>query len=278
MKSQQNSFVYNKSVNRFFLNLEIKDVTKMFLVALFKLSLITIICVLLSNFSFSQSSLNQSTFNGERLKEAVIEYISNSNSTQKEIQILQTIPDFQFKEENVVANINDEGSFFKGNSNLKLEFIDGNNDRLLKSYNVVFKVKTFAETFVTTKTLRVGEIISRDAIRIAKIETTELEDRDLFIITNGINQDLDISSILDKKVNSNIIKGSALLKSMIDSESTIKRGEKVTVLAKNGIVTIRAKGTALNDAKIGENIKVQRDGAAIVMNGIVSDDKLVIIK
>jgi flagella basal body P-ring formation protein FlgA len=278
MKSQQNSFIYHKSLNRFFLNLEIKDVTKLFLVALIKLSIITIICVFLSNFSFSQSTLNQSTFNGERLKEAVIEYINSSNSYQKEIQILQTIPDFQFKEENVTAIINDEGSFFKGNSNLKLEFFGAENNRLLKSYNVVFKVKTFAETFVTTKTLRIGEIISRDAIRIAKIETTDLEDRDLFIIANGINQDLNFSSILDKKVNSNIIKSSAVLKSMIDSESTIKRGEKVTVLAQNGIVTIRAKGTALNDAKIGENIKVQRDGAAIVMNGIVSDDKLVIIK
>lgn len=273
MKSQQNSFVYHKSVNRFFLNLEIKDVTKMFLVALFKLSVITIICVLLSNFSFSQS-----TFNGERLNEAVVEYINSSNSTQKEIQILQTIPDFHFKEENVTANINDEGSSYKGNSNLKLEFLDSENNRLLKSYNVVFKVKTFAETFVTTKTLRVGDIISRDAIRIAKIETTDLDDSELFIITNGINQDLDINSILDKKVNSNLIKGSALLKSLIDSESTIKRGEKVTVLAKNGIVTIRAKGTALNDAKIGENIKVQRDGAAIMMNGIVTENKLVIIK
>ena len=280
MKSQQNSFVYHKSINRFFLTLEIKDVTKMFLVAIFKLSIITIICVVLSNLSFSQTNnrIYNSTFNGERLKEAVIEHINNSNSVQKEILILQTIPDFQFNEENVIANINDEGSFYKGNSNLKLEFFDEENNRLLKSYNVVFKVKTFSETFVTTKTLRNGETISRDAIRIAKIETTDLEDKDLFIINNGINEDLDISSIIDKKINCNLTKGNALLKSMIDSESTIKRGEKVTVLAKNGIVTIRAKGTALNDAKIGENIKVQRDGAAVVMNGIVTDNKMIIIK
>lgn len=286
MKNQVNKFQYIEVSNNYFLNTDKSNLVKICLILVLKLSLIAGIFIAFTYSGITKTNVQgdtnfityNSSFNGERLKEAILDYVNNINDTEKEISILQTIPNFQFREDDVIANINDEGSFFKGNTSLKLEFYTDKDNKIIKTFNVPLHIKTFENTVITTKTLKVGDLLSQENIRIAKIETTNFEDSNIIKVSNKSQSNGELNSLFGKSINTNIIKGNIVLKSNIDSENTIKRGDKVTVLAKNGIVTVRTTGTALMDAKLGENIRIQRDGSSSVLNGVVSENKMVLLR
>lgn len=281
MKNQVNKFQYIEVSDNYFLNTDKSDLIKISLILVFKLSLIAGVFIAFTYSGITKTNVKgdtnsityNSTFNGERLKDAVLDYVNNINSVEKEISILQSIPNFQFKEEDVIANINDEGSFFKGNTNIKLEFYTDKDHKIIKTHNIPLNIKTFENTIITSKTIKVGELLSPENIKLAKIETTNYDDSNIFKLENS-----SLNNLFGKSVNTNIIKGNIVLKSSLDNENTIKRGDKVTVLAKNGIVTVRTTGTALMDAKLGESIRIQRDGSSSVLNGIVSENRLVLLK
>jgi hypothetical protein len=109
------------------------------------------------------------------------------------VKVLSSGPEIEppssgLQEENVIANINDEGSVFKGNTNVKLEFYTETDSKILKSYNVPIYVKTYNHSIITTKTLKVGEAINFDNIKIAKIETTNYDEDNILVLVENVFQ------------------------------------------------------------------------------------------
>ncbi|MER3328465.1 MAG: flagellar basal body P-ring formation chaperone FlgA [Candidatus Kapaibacterium sp.] len=52
---------------------------------------------------------------------------------------------------------------------------------------------------------------------------------------------------------------------------TVKRGEEIVVIATNGAVTIRGLGTALQDGRAGESIKVKRGDSKKILTGKLNE-------
>ena len=52
---------------------------------------------------------------------------------------------------------------------------------------------------------------------------------------------------------------------------TVKRGEEIVVVATNGAVTIRGIGTALQDGRVGESIKVKRGDSKKILTGKLNE-------
>lgn len=239
------------------------------------LLVIALIIVVVFTTNISCLSGQNSTFSGTRLENAIVSYLNSTVKGNKEISIIQSIPDFQFQEKNVEANINDEQSILKGNTSVKLEFFS--NNKLIRSYNVPIYVKTFVYSVITSTTLKTGHTLAASDIQISKIESTNLNENNLITFSSaGASQEL--ATLLGKTINKNIIRGQIVFANDVDSENTVKRGTKVIVLAKQGFVTVRGIGTALSDAKVGEFVRVQRDGSKTNLVGIVAENQIVVLK
>lgn len=280
IRNNHNS-MFNKSNSQYYLHLENIDLLKLGLVLFFKLGILILYFFSISYQLSSQTNTiantqtntsNSSSFSGNRLQEIIKDNITTGFANSEidlEIIILQNIPDFNFREGNVTAQINDSNLMLKGISNVILEFLNSDYE-IIKTYNVPINIKTFENAYITNKTIKIGEYLTEDCLHLAKIETTSFSSDDYLNKNNYKN-------FLGNSLIKNIMKGNIILREYLDDNSGIRRGENVTLLVKNGIVTIRSNGVALTNGKIGEEVKVQRQNG-ISLSGTLIENKIVLLK
>jgi flagella basal body P-ring formation protein FlgA len=56
---------------------------------------------------------------------------------------------------------------------------------------------------------------------------------------------------------------------MLQAPKLVKRGQRVTVIAESGALSIRSAGKALSDGKSGDTIPVRAEGSHRVVDGVV---------
>jgi len=278
VRNNHNS-LFHKTNGEYYLNLDGMNLLKLGLVLFFKLSILLLFFIVISYQLNSQTNLNNKTsnsynssFSGNRLQDIIKDNITTGFATPHtdlEIIILQNVPDFNFREENVSAQINDTNLMLKGISNIILEFLNSDSE-IIKTYNVPINIKTFQNAYITNKTIKIGEYLTEDCLHLAKLETTSLSSDDYLNKNNYKN-------FIGNSVIKNIIKGNVILREYLDDNTGVKRGENVTLLVKNGIVTIRSNGVALTNGKIGEEVKVQRQNG-ISLSGTVIENKIILLK
>ena len=88
---------------------------------------------------------------------------------------------------------------------------------------------------------------------------------------------IDSYYIIGFNAKKNINAGTAIVKSMIDYGGGIKKGDKISIIVRSGCVTVKSDGIAVNDAEIGESVRVKRDKAGSILTGIAGIDKTVVI-
>ena len=77
------------------------------------------------------------------------------------------------------------------------------------------------------------------------------------------------------EVRRNISQGAPLIKSSIQQPMAIKRGEIVTIAAKAGTITVNTTGSALNDGRLGQKIRVRNSQSNRVITGrVVAEGKV----
>ena len=134
--------------------------------------------------------------------------------------------------------------------------------------NVPVQVKIFALVPVAVTNIKSGGAFSENNIKIERKEVTNIKRDDV------ITQNYAFGLFTKRNVNIGMI----ITKSMLDMGFGIKRGEKVVIVAVSGAISVKSMGVALNDAEVGQDIRVKRDGINTVLNGTVSENKFVIIK
>lgn len=269
--------LFNKTNSQYYLNIGGIDLLKLGFVLFFKLGLLILFFIAISYHLSSQTNINKtsnynSSFSGNRLQDIIKSHISNSMKSEEinlDILILQNIPDFNFKEDNITAQINDNELKLKGISNITLEFLNTDSE-IIKNYNVPISIKTFENIYVANRTLKVGENLTEDCLHLTKYETTNLD------FDNYLNKN-NFQNYLGYGIIKNIFKGNVILREFLDDNTGVKRGENVTLLVKNGIVTIKSNGVALTNGKIGEEVKVQRQNG-ISLSGTLIENKIILIK
>ena len=106
---------------------------------------------------------------------------------------------------------------------------------------------------------------------------TEIKESDIIYekkdVTYYNENDLpDASDLIGTKTKRNISKGAIITVSSLEEDIVIQRGDRVLIIVQSGAVRIRAYGTALQDAAMGAELRVQRDGAKSVLYGRVATD------
>jgi flagella basal body P-ring formation protein FlgA len=95
----------------------------------------------------------------------------------------------------------------------------------------------------------------------------ELVERNLADLPYGYYSDSEaISGMLAKRT---IAAATVITPAMLQAPKLVKRGQRVTVIAESGALSIRSVGKALSDGKSGDTIRVRAEGSHRVVDGVV---------
>ena len=127
------------------------------------------------------------------------------------------------------------------------------------SIYVTARIDVFGPVLITRQPLARG----------ARVRESDLElvERNLSNLPYGYYIDIQpVEGMLAKRT---IAAATVITPQMIQAPKLVKRGEKVTVIAESGGISIRSSGKALSDGKSGELIRVEALGSKRIIDGIV---------
>jgi len=109
----------------------------------------------------------------------------------------------------------------------------------------------YKKIVVASRTLPRGTQLIREDIKLEERDTTQLHRG---YLTNP-------EQVIGNTLKRNLQMNSVLLPSHIKAPYTIKRGERVTILAKAGALLVRMNGKALENGTLNEQIKVLNESS-----------------
>lgn len=209
---------------------------------------------------------SQTNFSGEELSQMLYEEIRARVGKDAEIAVSKSIPNLVFKEKNVQVEFDfaSDGEL-NGNSIVGIEFYSRNN--LLRRLEVPVRVRIFADVLVARETIRQGGEVT--------LENCTVERR--VVPSNVKPEETNPNALVGKIARHSIVRGSVITQNLLTEPFAIRRGEKVKIVVLSGKVSVIAVGTALQDANVGERVRVRRDGTQIVVTGYATKDGAVII-
>ncbi len=205
----------------------------------------------------------ESTFSGDRLEKACIDYVNKLLGEQCEVSVVKQIGDQVFQKDGITAKCHAEPKNLRGLSYVGLEFRQG--DKIVKMLRVPVRVKILGKAVVAARSLSNGTTLGKSDLKIKLVDVT------------GYNPD-ELSSmryLIDKDLRHNVPLGTVITHKMVRGEAVVHRGDKVTVMVQAGGVRIRTSGYAIKDAAVGEDVKIKRDGK--ILQGTVAEDGTVIL-
>jgi flagella basal body P-ring formation protein FlgA len=214
--------------------------------------------------TISVASAN-SSFSGSRLEQAVLNYIESKIESDSRIMLLSEIKDFKFNDNNITASI-EHNEKLRGFTHIYLIFRDEN--KIVKEVKVPVRIRVFDKVLTYSRNLKAGHRLSVNDLTYSSKEITDYSKSHL----PGKEQ------LTGKALNKTVSSGSIVVLSDLAEDAVINKGDKITVVVQSGAVQIRTLGTALNDAKTGEQVRVKRDGTGnMILYGRASDSGMVYI-
>lgn len=131
----------------------------------------------------------------------------------------------------------------------------------------IAEVHLWTKVVIAAKTLeRDTQIRTRD-IKLATFDLAKLNDAALF----------HPADVLNKLVRRRIQAGQSILSYQLDAPELVKRGDMVTLLVKIEGFSASTRGTALEDGKLNERVKVKNNSSEKVLEGTVLGDGQVLV-
>ncbi|WP_455273472.1 flagellar basal body P-ring formation chaperone FlgA [Rhizobium herbae] len=115
---------------------------------------------------------------------------------------------------------------------------------------------------IPTETIYPGEII--DAHRLEEVEVTN----------PALTGDYAVSTeqVTGKVTSRTLLQGRVILVSALREPYAVERGKAVRIVFTNGPLTITAGGAPLENAVVGDLIRVRNTDSGIIVSGTVMDD------
>lgn len=135
------------------------------------------------------------------------------------------------------------------------------------SIYVISQVKLLAQVVVARTPLLRGQAIRADDVQMAVADVTRL--------SQGFYSAAE--DVIGMEPRRSINPGDQLRVQWLVAPKAVKRGERVTLVAKSSAVAVETVGTALSDGRMGEQIRVRNERSDRIVKGTVSGDKLVSI-
>lgn len=109
------------------------------------------------------------------------------------------------------------------------------------------QIDIFQNVIVTRKALSRGDIVTRADLTHARMSSSSLRG----------GYFTDISDVLGKEVRRNLEPGEPLRDSLLTEPLAVSRGEIITLASTNGVIGVNTRAEALNNGRIGEQIRVR---------------------
>ena len=129
-------------------------------------------------------------------------------------------------------------------------------------------ITQFADVLVTTEIVSRGEFLRADQLK--------LERRSLTVLHNGYLKSF--KQAVGKQLKTTLAKGLVVKPNQLKRPYTIKQGQNVNLLAKSDLISVRIKGKALSNARVGDRIRVKNTSTNKIVEGTVTYNGFVEIK
>jgi|GEM_PF-1371888 len=198
--------------------------------------------------------INAATFSADRIEEACRTFLIQKYGNDYQIDFLSKFTDINIGDDEVKAVFDEQYTAY--NNGVKLEFVS--NDKVLKSQTFHYIVKKEINVFKSKSFIPDNTTITSGML-VKSSEFVELEKLEDYINPVG------------RVSTKSIYQGESFTSFNTLPDVTVKRGEEIVVIATNGAVTIRGLGTALQDGRAGESIKVKRDNSKKILTGKLNE-------
>jgi len=140
-------------------------------------------------------------------------------------------------------------------------------DKLLKSKVFTVEVKIYEDVVVCAKKLNRHEEITPDKLKVENRDVTNFFD-------SYFKSKEDIEN---RRATKTMPKGRILSKSSLEDIPLVNRGDKVRIIAQIGGVKVWAFGTAHQDGRLGERIKIKNTDSKKIITAEVIDKQTVCV-
>lgn len=120
----------------------------------------------------------------------------------------------------------------------------------------------YGDVVVTTRPLRRGESIAQDHVEVRRTALNNLHSGYI----------LRLDKVLGKTVKTTLKTGTVLHSGNLKAAISVRRGEKVNILANKGPIQVRMTGKALMDGAEGQRIRVKNQLSDRIIEGTVTYD------
>jgi len=128
-------------------------------------------------------------------------------------------------------------------------------------------ITQFADVVVTTETVSRGEFL--------KANQVSLERRSLNFLHNGYLKSL--PEAVGQQLKTTLAKGLVVNPNQLSRPYAIKQGQSVNILAKSAVISVRIKGKALSNGRVGDKIRVKNITTNKIVEGTVTYNGFVVI-
>ncbi len=130
---------------------------------------------------------------------------------------------------------------------------------------VPVKILSFKDVVVTANVIGRNEIIQASQLKLERRDTSRFH-RGYFV---------DPVLIVGKQATRALGADTVLTPANVKTPDAVKRGQRVTLLTKSGVVEVRMAGTALANGAVGERIQVENLSSKRILQGKVTQDGVV---
>ena len=120
---------------------------------------------------------------------------------------------------------------------------------------------------VLTKSLQPGEIIGIDDVRRIQRDTNP-----------GVGYFRDIADVVGRKAKRALTINQIIRTRHLELDYAIQKDQFVMIESKIGLVTVVSAGIALDNAQLGERIKVKNNSSGLVVEGVAISGKKIQIR
>ena len=205
------------------------------------------------------------TFSGDRLRQGCLDFVGAQLGEDARVAVAGNVQDQTFDEDDVTAEFVADKKALRGNTFVQIEFRFSG--KLLRRVQIPVRIKIYREVPVAAENIGRDSELSEDVISYQKVNVTYYSDGDF----------PEADEIIGAIAERNISKGTIITKKLLREEGKIQKGSKVSIILDAGDITIRAYGTAMQDAAIGSEIRISRDNSITKLQGPVARAVTVVI-
>lgn len=131
---------------------------------------------------------------------------------------------------------------------------------------VTVRIRTFQKVLVSAQTINPHSTVSSDEVTTVRTETTNIQ-----------NPVTSLSQLKGKWTTCWIQSGKPLTFNMFAVQPVIKQGQEITIVYRTKNITVSDQGSALQDGRMGQIIRVANEYRKSLLAKVVGSDKVVLV-